>query len=80
MLKRMMEFEPKEYFEDIEWAESNYSELMRKYPEKWVAIIDKKIVGVGKSINEAEKEAYKKTDVEIKRIPVIFVERGANIY
>jgi len=31
-------------------------------------------------MSEAEKEAHKKTRIEIKRIPVIFVERGANIY
>ena len=53
---------------------------MRQYPEKWVAIVNKKVVGVGKSISEAEREAHKKTGIEIKRIPVIFVERGANIY
>ena len=75
-----MEIESKEFLEDMKWGEENYSELMRKYPEKWVAIVDKKIVGVGRSISEAEKEAYQKTGIEIKRIPVIFVERGANIY
>jgi hypothetical protein len=75
-----VEIESKEFLEDMKWGEENYSELMRKYPEKWVAIVDKKIVGVGRSISEAEKEAYQKTGIEIKRIPVIFVERGANIY
>jgi hypothetical protein len=75
-----VEIESKEFLEDMKWGEENYSELMRKYPEKWVAIVDKKIVGVGRSISEAEKEAYQKTGIEIKRIPVIFVERGASIY
>jgi hypothetical protein len=75
-----VEIESKEFLEDMKWGEENYSELMREYPDKWVAIVDKKIVGVGRSISEAEKEAYKKTGIEIKRIPVIFVERGANIY
>ena len=75
-----MKIEPEEFWEDMKWGEENYSDLMRKYPEKWVAIVDKKVVGVGRSISEAEKEAYKKTGIEIKRIPVIFVERGANIY
>jgi len=75
-----VKIEPEEFWEDMKWGEENYSDLMRKYPEKWVAIVDKKVVGVGRSISEAEKEAYKKTGIEIKRIPVIFVERGANIY
>ncbi len=75
-----MEIEPKEFWEDLKWGEENYSELMRKYPMRWIAILGKKVVGVGKSMNEAEKEANKKTGVDIKKIPVIFVERGANIY
>lgn len=37
---------------------------MRKYPERWVAIVDKKVVGVGKSISEAEKEAKIKVSRE----------------
>ena len=36
---------------------------MRKYPERWVAIVDKKVVGV-KSISEAEKEAKIKVSRE----------------
>jgi hypothetical protein len=75
-----MEIEPKEFWEDMKWGEENYSELMRKYPERWVVIVDKKVVGVGMSTSEAEKEAYRKTGVDMKRIPVIFVERGPNIY
>ncbi len=75
-----MEIEPDEFWEVMKWGEKNYSDLMRKYPERWVAIVDKNIGGVGRSISEAEKEAYKKTGVEIKRIPVIFVGREAYIY
>ncbi len=75
-----MEIESKEFLDDMKWGEENYSDLMRRFPEKWVAIVDKKIVGVGRSISEAEKEAHKKTGIEIKKIPVIFIEKGANIY
>ena len=64
----------------MKWGEENYSELMRKYPARWVAIVGKKVVGVRRSMSEAEKEAYKKTGVDIKKIPLMFVERGANIY
>ena len=75
-----MEIEPKEFWDDMKWGEENYSELMRKYPERWIAIVSKKVVGIGKSMSEAEKEAHKNTGVDIKRIPVLFVARGANIY
>jgi len=32
-----------------------HSKLMRKYPERWIAIVGKKVGGVGKSMSEAEK-------------------------
>jgi len=75
-----MEVESEEFLDDMKWGEENYSELMRKYPGKWVAIVSKKVIGIGRSMSEAEEEAHKKTRIEIKKIPVIFVERGANIY
>jgi len=61
-----MEIEPKEFWDDMKWREENYSELMRKYPERWVAIVAKKVVGIGRSMSEAEKEAHKNTGVDIK--------------
>jgi hypothetical protein len=75
-----VEIEADDFWDDMKWGEKNYPKLMRQYPEKWVAIVNKTVVGVGKSISEAEREAHKKTGIEIKRIPVIFVERGTNIY
>ena len=47
-------------------GEENYPELMRKYHERWIAIVSKRVVGVGRSMSEAEKEAHKNTGVDIK--------------
>ncbi|KAF5426735.1 hypothetical protein C5S39_14505 [Candidatus Methanophagaceae archaeon] len=44
-------------------GEENYPELMRKYHERWIAIVSKRVVGVGRSMSEAEKEAHTKTGV-----------------
>jgi len=77
MVKKMMELEPKEYFEDIEWAESNYSELQKEFRNKWVAIVGKKVVAFGDSIKRIREDARKKTGV--KHIPILFVESGSNI-
>ncbi len=65
-----MEIEPKEFWDDMKWREENYSELMMKYPERWVAIVAKTVVGIGMSMSEAEKEAHKNTGVDIKNTPV----------
>jgi len=54
----------------MKWGEENYLELMRKYPERWVAIVAKKVVGIGRSMSEAEKEAHTNTGVDIKNTPI----------
>ena len=68
----------KRYWQDNDWAYSNYSELQKKYLEKWVAIVNKKVVSYGKSPKRVIETARKKT--KIKRFPVIYVESGANFY
>lgn len=69
---------PKRFWEDDKWAHEHIGELQKKYMEKWIAVVDKKVVGVGEDGDTARKIAQKKTGV--KEIPVIFVESGQNIY
>ncbi len=68
---------PKEFWEDRKWADENYSELVKKYPNKWVAIVDKKVIavsdGTGKFLEKARRETGR------QHIPTIFVDVG-NIY
>ena len=73
-----IEDEPQEYLDDLKWARAHYSELVDKYPDKWVAIVEAKIVAVGDSINGIREEA-KRTTGRI-RVPVMFVECGSHVY
>lgn len=73
-----MEETPKRFWEDDEWAEEHYDELVRKYPQKWVAVVHKKVVSVGDSPTKVREEARKKTGAE--HIPITFVERGIVVY
>lgn len=47
-------------WDDMNWASEHYAELVRKYPGKWVAIVDRVVVAVGDSIKSVRKEAQKK--------------------
>ncbi len=33
------------YKRDVEYLEAHYSELLRRYPDEWIAIYDQKVVG-----------------------------------
>jgi len=70
----------KKFWDDLLWSEEHYSELMEKFPDKWVAIVDKKAVSSGESIKRAEVEAEKVTGRSRSEIPIIFVECGTHIY
>lgn len=79
MVMEKIKIEPKEFWDDKKWVEKNYSDLQDKYPDKWVAIVDKKVVAAGKSLKDIELEAEHKTGVSRDRIPVLFIEGEVNI-
>jgi len=68
----------KEYWEDSDWALEHSSEISQKYPNQWVAVVNKRVVAAGKVIAEVEKIAEEKTGR--KEFPVIFAEKGIHVY
>ncbi|PKP56298.1 MAG: hypothetical protein CVT88_02415 [Candidatus Altiarchaeales archaeon HGW-Altiarchaeales-1] len=77
---KKVKLEPKEFWDDMNWGRAHYSELVKNYPDKWIAIVDKKVIAAGDSINHVEEEAMKKTGKSNDKIPVMFVECGEHIY
>jgi len=69
---------PQDFWEDAKWAEEHMSELQKKYLEKRVAIVDRKVAGVADDPGIAEKTAKEKTGR--KCIPLIFVESGEALF
>jgi len=64
--------------EDWNWAREHISELTIKYPDKWVAIFEKKVIAANSELGRAEDEAREK--ISEKRIPLIFVGSRASVY
>jgi len=62
----------------MRWGREHYSELVKKYPDKWVAIVDKSVVAVGEGIKEIRRAARQKTGRE--HIVTLFVECGDHVY
>jgi hypothetical protein len=50
----------KEYIEDRNWAHEHTGEFVEKYPNQWVAVVNKEVVCVGKSLAEVEDVACRK--------------------
>lgn len=65
---------PEDYWEDNKWASENFAEIVREYPDQWVAIVDKKVIAAGKTIAEVEEITAEKTGRN--EFPIYFAERG----
>ena len=45
--------------QDFQWLVKNMIKFQKKYAGKWVAVVNKKIAGIGKTAVEAYKKAKK---------------------
>jgi hypothetical protein len=72
------ELPPKEYWDDVRWSEAHYAELVARYPNQWVAIVNGAVVSAGSDLERVVDEARAKTGR--KEFPRIFVERGTHVY
>ena len=69
---------PLRFWEDEEWAYEHYAELLDLYPNKWVAIVDKKVVAVSDGSGKILEEARAKTAKD--HIAMVFIEDGCHVY
>lgn len=68
----------KEFWEDLDWARSNHTQLAKQYPDEWIAVINKKVVAFGKSLKKVKEETMNK--FKKKDVAVFFAECGEHIY
>ena len=72
------ELPPKEYWDDVRWSEEHYAELVARYPNQWVAIVNGEVISAGNDLGRVVDEARAQTGR--KEFPRIFVERGTHVY
>lgn len=68
---------PGRFWEDKEWVFSHYSELLKKHPNMWIAVLNKKIIGASTDLGKVEEIKAKAGE---KHIPVIFMDDGSHVY
>ncbi len=64
----------KEFEEDSHWMAKHYKELQEKYAGKFVAIMNKKIIGVDESVENLINNLRKKlSDEELSRTVIEYI-------
>lgn len=78
MKYHLPELPPKEYWDDVRWSEAHYAELVARYPNQWVAIVNGEVISAGSDLGRVVDETRTQTGRE--EFPRIFVERGTHVY
>lgn len=71
---------PRYWQEERDWAYSEqvYPQLVRKYPNRWIAIAHHRVLASGTNVMKVLAKARRKT--AWSEIPLVFVERGIHVY
>ena len=70
---------PKSYWQDQDWAFEHYPALAKRYGNRWVAVVNRRVVAASKSSVRAQKQARAKTGRQLP-IAVVYVETGRHVY
>lgn len=70
---------PKTFWQDQRWAFDHHPELLKRYEDRWVAVVNRRVVAASKSSVKAEEQAKAKTGRQ-SPIAVVFVENGRHVY
>ena len=63
---------------DYEWADEHMSDLVKKYPKKWVAVVNQRVVSHGKRPDRLLSQAYRKA--RRPHVAFLFIEKGIHLY
>ncbi|MBI4597447.1 MAG: hypothetical protein HY737_03495 [Candidatus Omnitrophica bacterium] len=69
---------PKSFWQDQRWAFDHYPQLVKRYGDRWVAVVNRRVVATSKSSVTAQKQAQAKTGRS--PVAVIFLETGRHVY
>jgi len=69
---------PKEFWDDLDWANNHMDEISAAYPDQWVAIVDRRVVASGPILADVESRAMALTGRT--EFPVLFAETGIRVY
>ena len=72
---------PKRFWEDEKWIGENIMDLMRQYPDQWIAVLDKEVVAASKHRLEVNRVAkQKEAEADQGQCVYEFIEGGVRFY
>ena len=69
---------PKREQREYDWAFAHYPQLVKRYPNQWVAVANHRIVAAGRSLARVLAKAHQQVDWP--HVPHLFVEAGVHVY
>ncbi len=69
---------PKGFEKEEAWAFQHWGELVKKYPDQWIAYWKGKVLAHGKDLSQVLEKSHQQVNLE--DIPHLFIEKGIHIY
>jgi hypothetical protein len=69
---------PKPLQQEYDWAFAHYAQLVKRYPDQWVAFAHRRVVAAGRNLARVLERAHEQVDWP--EIPHLFVEKGIHVY
>lgn len=68
----------KKFWDDDRWAHDNYQVLLKGYANKWIAVLNHKVVIAHSDLKEVKKFLCRK--LKNKAVPLLHIEDAAHVY
>jgi hypothetical protein len=65
--------------QDFKWLTEHYQELVRQYPDRWIAVYGKEVVAVADNGADAERLAKERKGGDCQPV-IAFIEGRAYVY
>lgn len=77
-MKNKPQIPPKSFWDDDRWAHENYQTLLKNYPNKWVAVLNKKVICAHQDLRTVKSFLARKPTTGIT--PLFHIEDASHVY
>ena len=72
---------PRRFWDDEEWIGENIMDLVRKYPDQWIAVLNREVVAASSHLEEVDRVAHaREAEAGQGQCVYEFIEGGVRFY